>query len=153
MKKFLIVFCLLFFIFCTYLNLNNDKFYQYFKNFNVSSFCYIVDSQCLDNNNSLNQVVSTAGYDFLYFNSINSNIKAKYKQVEMVYSKGVIKKIIEDLNLRIVFEEDVIQLHIIYAYSPFFDKFVLVKNNRVNFQFALSTDKLTIGYPLIYTSY
>lgn len=149
-------------LFFCIIHTNNYNFYDKFKNYNNATFCYVYSSNEIDfKNQCLIQVftsfktIKNAEKTFLYFNKIKNNFFAKPDYMQVCFSGDFleVKNIIKTLNLKKVFSENFENYFVYYGFSSSWSKYKLLKNKKVNFQIVLNKNNITIGYPMIYSSY
>lgn len=155
MKKFILFLLPILFLSFTYIKLKNDDlFYDYFRSFDGVEFCYIYKSNEEYNRVNNNHVLSSGGYDFLYFHEDSSkNIAPDYYEVNFNGNEKTINNILKDLNILICFCENIEGRFILYGYSPNFNKYCLLNNRKINFQIVFINQKISVGYPMIYTGF
>ena len=163
MNKFMCLFFYIVIVFAYYYNLHNCSFYEVFKNYDNASFCFVVSKESFENENSkIRQVfnsmkIQTNGSKvFLNFKSLNKKIKfdeVDYFQVKFVLRNNNVFDIFEKLKIQELFFEKFEDKKIYYGYSSFYKKFVNLKNKKINFQFIVDNNYVTVGYPFVYGSY
>lgn len=141
-------------------NLQKDSFYNYFKNYESVEFCYVLNKGDFENKNInksvlVSKIVKNGAKNHIYFRKLNNNIhiNAAYKQVSLDKSTMQIKRIITDFKININKKEKVENNICLYGYSSMFKKFCILNNYKINFQIVISTNKIIVGYPLIYGSF
>ena len=155
MKKFILFLLSILLLSFTYIKLQNeDFFYDYFKTFDEVEFCYVYKSSEKEDTASNEYVLSSGGYDFLYFfDSSSIDFSPDYYEVNFKGDEQTIKKILKDLNILVYNSENVEKRFIIYGYSSNFRKYCLVNNRKINFQIVLLNNKIMVGYPMIYSGF
>ena len=154
MKNIISFLAIVFLFICTYLCVNtNDRFYNYFSSFSSATFCYVYAEDT--SSRDYDKIIASGGYNLAYFSSSETkrSEKVKYFEVRFKGDENVISKIALDLRISYKFTERVGEVSVAYGYSPFFDKCCQVGNLKINFQIAVRGSQITIGYPMIYTSF
>lgn len=163
MKKFLSL-CIVFLILLgCYFNSKKTDFYFAFKYLKNCSFSYVLNStdyiklskntkNLLIGSKSLKNGTKTMVYyngclDDDFFNCV------EYSQVCFNGNEKDVKKILKSFNIKIVKSEEFEDKKILYGYSAFWCNYKILGNNKINFQFVISFEKITIGHPLVYTSF
>ncbi len=132
---------------------NIDRFYNYFSTYKNATFCYVTR---LTEETFSPKVVRVSNCQFVYFDTQKKSVKLSdvfYKQMTIDSDSLDNKKVFQDLRIHIIKCENVNGIDIIYGYSPSFSEAVSVGGQKINFQFALSNNKVTIGCPIIFGSY
>ncbi len=159
MRKNSLLFILIILVFVLFNNLNNDNFYNYFKNYENVEFCYVlgrsIENEKIQNNVLVSKIVKNGAKNQLYFKKLNNkiHIQADYKQVSFKLSAMQINKILSDFNIKIVLKECIENKVCLYGYSSMFKNFCMLGNKKINFHFVYSNNQITIGCPLIYSSF
>ncbi len=133
---------------------NSDNFFGYFSRIENAEFCYVVNDNFTDKKDV--RIVSTMNCQFVYFNKTKDDFVGadiKYKQVSFPLHNFDEKSVLENLNISITKREYVNGISIIYGYSPNFAKSICVGNAKINFQFAINDQTVTIGYPMIFGAF
>ena len=154
MKKLASILSIILFFICTYLCVNTkDRFYNYFSNFSSATFCYVYAEDF--SSKDYDKIIASGVYNLAYFSRLETKRsgRVKYFEVRFKGDENVISKIALDLRISYKFTERVGEISVIYGYSPFFDKCCQVDNQKINFQIAVRGSQITIGYPMIYTSF
>ena len=73
------------------------------------------------------------------------------KGLQFYFANQPIDEVLQTLKADIVSEENVNDIYIINAYTPYFADSVFVQNKKVNLQLAISNGKLIAGFPMILT--
>lgn len=163
MKKFLSL-CIVFLILLgCYFNSKKTDFYLAFKHLKNCSFSYVLSSknyiELTKNTQNLligSKSLKNGTKTMLYYNGyLNDNFLnyVEYSQVCFNGSKKNVDKILKSFNIKIVKTEKLEQKEILYGYSSFWKNYKLLGDNKINFQFVIDGEKITIGYPLIYNSF
>lgn len=63
------------------------------------------------------------------------------------------EEILNILKATVVQENEIENLRLIYAYSPYYQDSVMVDGKKVNLQLAFDGDNLIAGFPLILTGF
>lgn len=161
-NKFFAIFCLFFLtlffvavgIFFVIQNKNGDEFFEYFSSINNAEFCYVLDDNFVENTSDRN--VETMNCQFVYFNEKTdyiNNQNVLYKQVVFWLKNYDEKNILNSFNITIIKREYVSGISIIYGYSPSFSKTLRVGGAKINFQIAINSERVTIGYPMIFGAF
>ena len=152
MKRIYIFFLMFFAIFCIFLQ-NNDVFYEYFAKFAESEFCYSLENTG-KNLPKDNRSVNINGKTFVYFEKINyKNFDGQFKHVLIKGNADVVKKICKDLSIKIKEKEVACDRTIYFGYSPSFTNYVWHKNEKINFQIAITGSIILVGHPYIYIAF
>ena len=158
------IYIILFFICFTYnINLKEDNFYAIFKDYTNISFCYVFDKKLFSIEDEIMRK-NTSGMFFqkngtknmLYFKKGTKNILKSVPEYYQAKYYATFKNLIltiKSLKLNIIEQDNIDGRLIIYAYSPFWKNFKIVKNKKVNFQFAFYDNVVTVGHPMIYYSF
>lgn len=154
MKKLASILSIILFFICTYLCVNTkDRFYNYFSNFSSATFCYVYAEDF--SSKDYDKIIASGGYKLAYFSKLETKKSGKVKYFEVRFNgdRNVINNIILDLGINPKFSEKVGEISVTYGYSPYFNKCCQVANQKINFQIAVRGSQITIGYPMIYTSF
>lgn len=152
MKKLAFVLSLVLIIFCTYLSLlSKNNFYDYFCSVQGVEFCFVVKESVSSKNYV--KVLTSGGYDFIYASHNLPSEDILYYEARFCGKENEILEIFSDLNINFLFRERVDDIDILYGYSPFFKMSCNVAGKKVNFQIAVKEEKITVGYPMIYSGY
>lgn len=156
---FIFVFSLLVFIY----NYSSDKFYCLFKDYNSVEFCYVIDniknkdvySTMQSKLNNINFIKNGSKTLITFKNSCkNFDFCAiDYFHAYFMGDENVFKDIINKLNAIEIFYEKYENKLIYYFYSNNFEEYKIFKNKKINFQFVLEDNHITVGYPMIYISF
>ncbi len=162
MKK-LIYFVFIFIIPLAFIfNINTYDFYELFKNVKENTFCFIYNNEDLEFidkslllNNTAIKPVNNGSKQFIYFNDINAlpcGVSPEYMQVEGELTYKEIENLLEKLNAKIVRQETVCGIKILYCFTTVWQNYKLLNNVKINLQIAIA-DVVTIGYPMIYGAF
>lgn len=148
MKRIYIFFIIIFSFFSFFCS-KNDVFYDYFKNFPTSEFCYVTDKE-KENVRTIKNGDMFLNY---FLRQEKHIIDAKYKHVYIDASEQNVCKIIKDLNIAIREKEMYEEREIYFGYTPFFSKNIYHGQHKINVQIVVLADKILIGYPCVYISF
>lgn len=76
-----------------------------------------------------------------------------FKAMQFYFSTTSFEEIIKTLKADVVSRENVENLEIINAYTPFFSKSVLLDGKKVNLQIAVKDGLVVAGFPMILTGF
>ncbi|MBQ9792874.1 MAG: hypothetical protein IJW32_03955 [Clostridia bacterium] len=163
MKRIYIFFIFAFVLSIYIYNYSSDKFYFLFKNYNDVEFCYVIDnvenkdicSTMQTNFNNLNFIKNGSKTLIRFKNSCKKLdfCAIDYFHASFVGNKNVLKEIVNKLNATQMFFEKYENKLVYYFYSNNFKKYKILKNKKINFQFVLENNFITVGYPMIYISF
>ena len=109
-------------------------------------------------NGSLNEgeIISCGDVDFVYLTKeegLNSIKKVPLEGLEFYMNNVDAEEILNILKATVVQENEIENLRLIYAYSPYYQDSVMVDGKKVNLQLAFDGDNLIAGFPLILTGF
>lgn len=140
-----------------------DDFYYLFNKYNNVEYCYVVDNT---KNKEIYSTMQSKINDCTFIkNGSKTLIRFKnsckkfdfcaieYFHAYFVGDKNTLNNIIYKINAKQVFYEKYKDKSIYFFYSNLFNKYKILKNKKVNFQFVLEENLITVGYPMIYISF
>lgn len=164
LKKYLfyyIIFCLLIICFLI-IPSNKPIFADAVNKYENVKYTFYTAEICNGSNYVFNNCeIINVGYGSIITTDLNnaSNVKKNVNnlQGESCELNNATKEdcfeMLNHFNATIVRQENLDDISIIYAYSPLLEKFVFDDGDKINLQFALVSETLTVGYPLIMGSY
>lgn len=153
MKK-LFVFLILLGCLCSTFAFKNQK-NPIFDAKNVEKVCF-VDEKSYDDDFFVESV--QCGDMFFNFCSLDEAKKhidqlKTFKAMQFYFVSTPAADILESLKAKIVSTERVENIEIINAYTPYFDKSVVVQGKKVNLQLAAKDGDIVAGFPMILTGF
>ena len=93
-------------------------------------------------------------FNFCSLSEAKENIsKINFKAVQLYFSDISTQKLLKTLKASVISEENVQNISIVNAYTPYFSDSVLVENKKVNLQIAVKDGQVVAGFPMILTGF
>lgn len=150
MKK-LLSFILILIMGClTYFVKNSEN--PLFKCSGVSKVCVITE----EFDDEVADVVECGNKKFIFCSKEEGKELVKKLQIDglqFYFENYSLENLQKNLNLTIISEQNIENLLILYAYTPFYQDCVYIDNKKVNAQIVLKDMQIVIGFPLIITGY
>ena len=73
--------------------------------------------------------------------------------VQFEFEKKSESEILDMFKGEKLFEEEIDGIRLVYCFSPYYDKYVVLNHEKVNMQLAYKDERLIVGFPLILTGY
>lgn len=91
-------------------------------------------------------------FDEIFIEKISKG-NASSESIKFLGSEKDIQYFINTTDMKIIDEQNLANIKVIYGYSPRFKDFVVINGERINVQIAQRGRTITIGLPLINGSY